>query len=85
MQRGGAERKKKVLGFKHVKDDPLYNRRRWMVVLFVWAVFWGFLIWGSYMFGGMNIGAVSVFLGYVATISALPTWSYVHGASKGDK
>jgi len=74
-----------MLGFKHVKDDPLYNRRRWMVIMTLYAVAWGFVILTCDLIWGFDVAKVTVYLGFISTLSSAGLFAYFKQAAKGDK
>lgn len=73
-----------MLGFKQVDNDPLYNRRRFMVFMAAYAVLWGFVILGAHIYFHIPVSAVVAFLGYISTLTAAGLFQYFTAAKKDD-
>lgn len=73
-----------LLGFKKVEDDPIYNRRRFMAMAFLFAVWWGFAVLLCRIFGWIDNTATGLLLGYIATLSGAGIFTYFQGAKKED-
>jgi hypothetical protein len=71
-----------MLGFKQVKDDPLYNRRRFMVISFCYAVLWGFVILICDIIRGFDVSKVVAYLGFISTLSGAGLFAYFKQAAK---
>lgn len=71
-----------MLGFKENKDDPLFNRRRFMVLMAVYAIIWGFVILGAHIFFHIPVGAVGLFLGYITTLAGAGLFQYFTACNK---
>ena len=71
-----------MLGFKHVPDDPLYNRRRWMVLMTIYAILWGFVILACDIIFGFDVSKVVAYLGFISTLSGAGLFAYFKQAAK---
>jgi len=71
-----------MLGFKRVKEDPLYNRRRFMIISFCYAVIWGFVILTCDLIWGFDVAKVTVYLGFISTLSGAGLFAYFKQCSK---
>lgn len=74
-----------MLGFQMKKDDPLYNRRRWMVIMTIYAVIWGFVILICDVFNDFDTAKVLAYLGFISTLSGAGLFAYFQASHKEDK
>lgn len=74
-----------MLGFKSNKDDPLYNRRRFMVFMTIYAILWGFVVLWAHIYHHIQVGAVAAFLGYISTLAGAGLFQYFSAAKKDDE
>lgn len=73
-----------MFGFKNKKDDPLYNRRRFMVLMTIYAVVWGFTILICDIRYEFETPKVLAYLGFISTLSGAGLFAYFKQAAKDD-
>ena len=70
--------------FRADPQDHLRNRRMLAIVAFFFLIIWPFVILAAHLFFDMDVGAVSIFLGYAGTVGASPIVAYCLAAHKED-
>ena len=74
-----------MLGFKRVKEDGMYNRRRMTVLLMIGSVIWAITILICDVIYEFSTTEILAYLGFVTTLAGIPTWGYIKACSDEDK
>ena len=74
-----------MFGFKRVQNDPFYNRRRFVLLLFIYVVVWGFVMAALRVAEVIDTTDLGILLGYVTPVSGLGFHHYFRSAGQDGK
>lgn len=74
-----------MFGFKRDKKDKFFNRRRLAVFSILYSVVWGYTILIIDVLFDLESEKVGLYLAFIGTVGALPTWQYLKAVFERDK